>query len=276
MHLDAFRARTQWLRAAVVWQLASAIGVLSASCWLTADLSPDAFEQDGGADHDGGDGGLPCPGEAGPPMVRIDGYCIDSTEVTNADYAAFLMVGATVEPRPECSGTVLAPPPCGASWPFAPGAEQFPVECVDWCDADLYCRSVGKRLCGSIEGGPNPPILADNPETDQWHRACSHAGAHDFPYGDEYDAAACVGVELDAGKAVVGSLPCEGGYPGIFDMLGNLWEWTDVCNFATGPSDYCRLRGGSYEQSLVGGCGLSSDGRRDSRDHHIGFRCCTL
>src|SRR5262245_64357984 len=38
---------------------------------------------------DGGDA-APCPGTAGPSMVRVGVFCIDSREVNNEDYSAFI------------------------------------------------------------------------------------------------------------------------------------------------------------------------------------------
>lgn len=246
------------------------LGIASASCWLAANLDDIAD-----AGPDGSPGG--CPGDAGPAMVRIGDYCIDSTEVTNADYAAFLGAGAEPAPRPECTwkdagGHV---PACGASWPQAPGTEQFPVECVDWCDADAYCRWAGKRLCGRIGGGPTAPTSREDPELDQWYRACTRGGQNAFPYGNDYDPSACNGLEFDAGyKVFVQSLPCEGGFPGIFDLIGNLAEWTDSCQSASGAMDYCLARGGEYDWVLDAGCRAGNDGFRGAQDHHLGFRCC--
>src|SRR6187399_3070086 len=55
--------------------------------------SGDSGDSGGGGVVDANDGG--CPGNAGSAaMVRVDGYCIDSTEVTQKEYQAFLTAGA--------------------------------------------------------------------------------------------------------------------------------------------------------------------------------------
>jgi hypothetical protein len=38
---------------------------------------------------------------------------------------------------------------------------------------------------------------------------------------------------------------CEGGYPGLFDMGGNLEEWVDGCDKDTGSADDCAVAGSS-------------------------------
>src|SRR5437868_1145650 len=60
-----------------------------------ADVSNDApLDAPIDADAGLGDG---CPDGRGPPMVRLDAFCIDSTEVTNEEYALFVTAngGAT-------------------------------------------------------------------------------------------------------------------------------------------------------------------------------------
>ena len=229
-----------------------------------------------GAEAGGAGGSTPCPSGKGPTMVSVGGYCIDSTEVTNAQYAEFL------DQSPETSGQPAA---CAfnssfvpsSSWPN-PAQPNRPVVYVDWCDAYAYCLWAGKRLCGKIGGGANAYADVSDPFKSQWMGACSSSGFKKYPYGNVYAPATCNGVDYAAGHALdAGELEgCEGGTPGIFDMSGNVWEWEDSCQTDSGAQDQCRVRGGSYwfngETDLT--CENPNANDRDTKNDIYGFRCC--
>src|SRR5690348_1197407 len=109
---------------------AAALVLVASGCGLVAGLSKDYRADPGSLDGGAVDGGevdsgatsTGCPGDAGPRPVRVDdGYCIDSTEVTKADYAAFLGAAGGGLPRqpPACSGNELTPT---SDWPPTDGA----------------------------------------------------------------------------------------------------------------------------------------------------------
>ena len=225
-----------------------------------------------------------CPGTAGPKGVRVGTYCIDATEVTRAQYKAFL----DANPRPplppplsarSCASNLSYVP--RASWPAAPGEEARPVMGVDWCDAHDFCVWAGKRLCGKIGTGPVAPDDAQNAKVDQWFAACSKAGTRSFPYEGAYDASACNGADSTPTDKRVRDVKtyagCEGGYPGVFDMSGNVWEWVDACDAdAADPAmTSCRIRGGDFSSAgaQTMGCGASVSQPRIG-DGRFGFRCC--
>jgi formylglycine-generating enzyme required for sulfatase activity len=203
----------------------------------------------GAAGQGGGAGEDTCGGIAGPAMIELDGFCIDATEVTLGDYMLFFDY---VESEP----TFEQPAVCSWNDSFVPNATStnegatHPVRGVDWCDAYAYCAWAGKRLCGNPSGGAATYAEPANADTSQWFSACSADGATAFPYGDTYDPQACNGG--DYGPDGVGPLPvgsvatCVGGYPGIYDMSGNVWEWEDSCDGSTGEMDLCRARGGAF------------------------------
>ncbi len=232
----------------------------------TLDAPTDASTTDGG-----------CPGTAGPQPVSAGGFCIDSTEVTNAQYKSFLAASFGPTSRSECSWKTSYVP---TSWPPGSGTDAYPVTYVDWCDAFAFCEWAGKRLCGRIGGGPVALSSATDPNADQWYAACSHAGDanHVYPYGSSFSSATCNVPEDDAGATVpVGSLSaCTGGYPSLFDMVGNVYEWEDSCSAASGPTDSCNVRAGSYidPPGASQTCARNATVARKFADVDFGFRCC--
>lgn len=130
-----------------------------------------------------------------------------------------------------------------------------PLGGVTWLQALAKCRAQGKRLCTSAE----------------WQRVCSGPSGGAYPYGNEYDRRRCVsGRDHRRGSAPSGSHPDCKSEEGVYDLSGNLWEWT-----GTEPT----------EAALAGG-GWMTDGahsRCDSRtwvsvprsvNFTYGFRCC--
>ncbi len=131
-----------------------------------------------------------------------------------------------------------------------------PWASVTWDQASAACEAAGKRLCSE----------------DEWRAACRGDGTADYPYGDTYDPDACNGLDQENSTAQpTGSFPgCEGGRPGLFDMSGNVAEWTQTCS-----SGNCRQVGGSFtsaEANLT--CTSGSMQPKGSTGHVLGFRCC--
>jgi len=216
-------------------------------------------------------GAVDCPAGRGPTAarVRFDGgsFCIDTTEVTNAEFAAFLTAKGTDtsgQPAACAANTSYVPTD---TWPIQQGHENDPVVYVDWCDARAFCQWAGKRLCGS---------RVDAFVTrDEWYVACSHDGARAYPYGTAYDPSACNGGATTGNLVPVGTKPgCVGGYDGLFDMSGNASEWVDACK----DDGTCQHRGGAFYSKDPAAPRLScSDfggiGRLESYST-VGFRCC--
>ena len=97
-------------------------------------------QADAGAPTDAGpvgDAGTACPGTAGPSMVRVPaGFCVDSTEVTSAQYDAFLTArGSDVSGQPAS---------CTANTTFAPNTADFAGEVTQRLGASLRRRR-GRR-----------------------------------------------------------------------------------------------------------------------------------
>lgn len=241
-----------------------------------ANLPQDGGDEDGGEDAgpSGDAGGKGCPST----MVRIPAaggaYCIDATEVTNESYAKFLGTSPSTEGQVAgCQWNDSFEP---GSWPAASGEEKHPVVEVDWCDAHAFCAWAGKSLCGRIGGGALLFADYDDPKRSQWFNACSAEGTRKYPYGSEYEKTRCNGLDNEANGSVnVGSMDCEGGTSGLFDMSGNVQEWEASCDGATGAVDRCRIRGGSYgenQQTLE--CSYPHEAPRGAKLPRIGIRCC--
>ena len=223
-----------------------------------------------------------CPGTAGPTGVRLfaggTSFCIDSTEVTNAQYAEFLAAGFPWEPEPaECAFNTTYTP---SVWPYLPAFDNHPVVNVNWCDAYAYCTWAGKRLCGAIGGGPSDQNDSDDPSKNQWFFACSHGGDHTYAYGNTYVSGTCNDFNREAGTTldVTNEPGCVGGFPGIFDMSGNVWELDDSCVPPDSGvlSNDCPTRAGSFVASSdQTQCGFWFAQPRSFAAKDVGFRCCS-
>ena len=203
----------------------------------------------------------------------VAGFSVDATEVSNGQYEAFL----AVEFEQEFFDAL--PAGCEFKTDFTP--EDFPnnpnpdlpVVNVDWCDAYAYCEWAGQELCGAIGGGPNDYSDWIDWNTSQWYRACTTAGVFEYPYGVLYEPTNCNTEDAQFGGVTeVGAFnSCEGGFPGLFDMSGNVWEWENSCN----DMGECRRRGGSYFSDASNSrCGVGSSREREFRNGNVGFRCC--
>ena len=122
--------------------------------------------------------------------VTLDGFWIDQTEVTNAQYALCIEAGI-------CSGSVS-------------GEDDHPVVNVNWHEAEAYCAWVGGKL----------------PTEAQWEYAARGEDGRIYPWGDETpdceiaNYSGCVG-----DTSPVGSYPDGASWVGALDMAGNVWEW---------------------------------------------------
>ena len=223
------------------------------------------------------------------------GFFIDSTEVTRAQYAEWLSTHPSqADQIAACVGwNVSYQPSC--SWP--PGDRgNLPVVCVDWCDADAYCRGVGKRLCGKIGGGSAD--FANWKVTDeahcQWYNACSSGGQLIYPYGDDYDPLACNGLDYPGAACVAtvigptcelvevataqGCQSPQSDFAGVYDLSGNSVEWVDGCKVDSGPADPCHWLGSAtgYPQERLRCDHALVPSSRMKHEPDLGFRCCAL
>ncbi len=220
-----------------------------------------------------------CAGHAGPTSVRIGAYCIDSTEVSQADYAAFLADAPRLSDQSDDCGWNLHFEPQEFSTedllPPAPYERRnFPVDHVDFCDASAYCAWAGKRLCGKLGGGAL--ALGNSQAEGEWFNACSSRDELAYPYGNDFDESACA---VTGDYHPVGSQPsCESGVPGVFDLIGNVWEWENSCSGdpANPEKMRCSRRGGAVSTMPSSwACADTDASPRQQRQGDMGIRCCS-
>jgi formylglycine-generating enzyme required for sulfatase activity len=221
-------------------------------------------------------------------MITIPdaGYCIERTEVSRAQYAEFVAAmridaGALV---PLQKAVAAASPEAACPQYFAAsqlasridGGADVPVTAIDWCAAFMYCAWRGARLCGGrADGGLYRSSYIGDPQKEEWLHACTQAGHLAYPYGSTAKPV-CETKDnggLEAGLAPVGShAECQGGYPGVFDMVGNAWEWQHSYSPPDASFRYYEARGASYtddQPGCQGDWGVGPEG-----NELIGFRCC--
>jgi len=130
--------------------------------------------------------------------VTLPAYYLDRYEVTQAEYQTF--VSATGRPAPTDW--------MGRRHPV--GLARHPVVSVTWADADAYCRWAGKRL-------PTEP---------EWERAARGTAGRAYPWGDRFELGRANVGGARNGTTVVGSYPNGRSPEGVYDLVGNVWEWT--------------------------------------------------
>jgi serine/threonine-protein kinase len=182
--------------------------------------------------------------------VTLDAFWIDRTEVTNAQYTAFLndegnqtWEDAYKRLELEAAYTLIervddAPSADGVLYRPKEGYANHPVVNVTWYGAMDYCAWVGMRL----------------PSEAEWEYAARGPEGRRYPWGDQFDPARLNDCErryhrvncrnrnadaYDDGYAEtspVGSFPTGVSWCGALDMAGNVWEWV-VDWYARYPSD---------------------------------------
>ena len=211
--------------------------------------------------------------EEGPAhRVTVDGFCMDEYAVTNEEFEKFVAASGylTVAERPLDPalypgadpdllkpGAAVFHMPNGPArlsdihsrWSYVPGAdwrhpegpastiegrEREPVVQVVFEDAAAYAAWVGKELPTEAEwefaarGGLEGALFCWGDEPTPGGRWMANTWQGEFPWRDK-------GLDGFAGRAPVGSF-APNGY-GLYDMAGNVWEWTTDWYSAHHPAD---------------------------------------
>ncbi len=129
-----------------------------------------------------------------------------------------------------------------------------PVEKVNWFEAVEYCLQIGKRL----------------PNEWEWEWASRSGNTSKFSWG-KGDPKLYGWFKKNSEKKTHPVGQKKPNSYGLFDMSGNVWEWTDSYHETTGGKV---LRGGSWRNSMNA---MQSSKWITSlpihRFHYVGFRC---
>jgi formylglycine-generating enzyme required for sulfatase activity len=185
-------------------------------------------------------------------FIEIAAFYMDCTEVTCAQYEIFVKESGHRAPE---------------SWIHKhcpPGKENYPVAEVNWYDASLYAAWCGKKL----------------PTEAEWEKAAHgddakgpppQARSRRWPWGNSFVtgyANVATGQCQPVAQCPQGQSPF-----GIFDMAGNVWEWTNSWYDVENKQDRV-IRGGSFTSSADQARTSYRDGfwpHANRKD--IGFRC---
>jgi formylglycine-generating enzyme required for sulfatase activity len=235
-------------------------------------------------------------------------FALGRSEVTVAEFRRFAeesgyKTEAEREGRAQgCSGFIYADPlaaapgsPAVTSWrsPGLAQAESHPVLCVSWNDARAYAqwlsKKTGKRYRLPSEAEWEYAARAGSVTARYWGddpvQACRFANVADqsrfqtWGFGQKHE---CTDGNYFTAPA--------GGYApnrfGLYDMLGNAWEWTEDCwnaSYAGAPADGSAWLSGDCAQRVCRGGSWSTVPRfarsatryknpADYRDNLTGFR----
>jgi formylglycine-generating enzyme len=211
-----------------------------------------------------------CPSDMVFVSLDIGAFCIDAHEVSRSSYDAFVTAkGADYAgQRAECASNQSYAPTSTLV-----GGLTMPVVGIDFCDAAAYCAWAGKRLCGGIGGAPLPYGAS---AVSEWEAACSAGQSKKYPYGASYVAGLCA-VENAPVRSTAAATLCEGGYPGLFEMVGNVWEYTDTLpekSDAGRGADLVYFYGGGNIHPSSYDCNIAGRYPRQSAAIDVGVRCC--
>ena len=172
--------------------------------------------------------------------ITLNGFWIDQFQTTNSQYQLF--VDAT-----------------SAQAAQEVGAENNPVRGVTWDQATAYCSWAKKRL----------------PTEAEWEAAGRGPGTAPqlYPWGTDDTAGGQVSTLPNQDTYEVGTLSFNQSLSGVFDMVGNIWEWVGE-PYSPVQDGFKVLRGGRFGLpvlDLAYRLPVATDDTRYVK--YAGFRC---
>lgn len=199
--------------------------------------------------------GSDTPGSAPEEMPRFETqvatFCLGVTEVTVDAYSACVSAGKCEKAHDE--GRF-----CNTR--FSDRGDH-PMNCVSWGQAQAYCQAQGARLPTELE----------------WEYAARGGGEYRaFSWGSESPEGRTCWKHI-GGSCKVKSFAA--GAFGLYDMIGNVWEWTDdwFGDYPWPPPGGTNkvYRGGSWSRRFVKWMSPKLRNRWPPKlsGSHLGFRC---
>jgi len=132
-----------------------------------------------------------------------------------------------------------------------------PRNMVSWEAAGKLCEQAGKKLC-SLE---------------EWQAACKGNSNSHYPYGNSYNQTKCA-TDLKSAREPNRSgfaEHCRSWY-GMYDLSGNLWEWTSTPAQREG---LFLVAGGAWNTQNASSCNETKFSFYPQNEYpFVGFRCC--
>jgi formylglycine-generating enzyme required for sulfatase activity len=205
--------------------------------------------------------------------VGVNAFWIDRTEVTNAQFAAFLnsegnqIEGDVTWLDIEDDSSLIEY--YGEGYRPRPGFEEYPVIEVSWFGARAYCKWAGGLL----------------PSEERWEYAARGPERLEFPWG--MDPPTCQQANVSGCQdnvAPVNNHQSGASWGGVQDLAGNVFEWVTNWSMPYPGSQYDNVdfgtiykivRGGSwnFEPYYSRGAHRSYALMPDIRNEFVGFRC---
>jgi len=176
-----------------------------------------------------------------PMTIPLNNFWIDKYQTTNAQYQQYIAETGSSEPE---------------IWP---GEENHPVRGVSWDQAVAYCGWLKKRL----------------PSEAEWEAAGRGPGTAPqlYPWGNDVTAEGQAPSLPDEDTYAVGTQSFNQSPLGVFDMVGNIWEWVGE-PYINGQEGYKILRGGRYGLPVLDLAYRLTIPPGDTRYvRYAGFRC---
>ena len=171
-------------------------------------------------------------------------------EEAKYDMASDNICGKNAYPVPVGGKTV-----CVDAYEYPNQPDATPKDMVSQEEAARICKNEGKHLC-TIE---------------EWQAACRGKDGFKFSYGNGYKQSKC-NTNTKAAKRSGRKAQCRSWY-GMYDMNGNLWEWT--ASTSKQHPDKFLVAGGAWNTNNESSCSVSKFSFYPQNQYpSVGFRCC--